>query len=316
MSRLGKNILYNLVGQVLLLVLGFIAVRYINKQLGADTLGIIYFTGMINTILCTVLEMGICSTTVREVSAHFRSEPEYIHALIRTGSLLYWGVYILTSIVIFFLAPILVNKWIILKTMDASTAIYVLRALGIASFLALPKSFYVSLFRGLQRMEFNNIIDVTVAVFGQLGTILIIFYGGNIFHVVYWSVTCAVVSMLIYIAVSAHFFSIGALIPGYSFSVIKRIWRYASSLMSISIIASIHMQVDKLIISKLLPITSVGYYGVAYSSVSKGTLLTGAVSQAALPSFSTLINQEIKMGYCFNTVSCKIYYALELHLSL
>jgi len=67
-------------------------------------------------------------------------------------------------------------------------------------------------------------------------------------------------------------------------------------MMSISIIATIHTQADKLIISKLLPIGAVGYYGVAYGSVSKGTLLTGAISQAAFPSFSALFNAGDKSG--------------------
>jgi len=105
MSRLSKNIIYNLGGQGILLVLGFVAVRYINRQLGEDTLGIIYFTALINTLLCAVLEMGICSTTVREVSAHFQSEPDYIRDLIRTGSLFYWGAYLLFSVVCVFLGP-------------------------------------------------------------------------------------------------------------------------------------------------------------------------------------------------------------------
>ena len=164
MSRLSKNIIYNLFGQGLLLVLGFVAVRYIFRQLGEDALGIIYFTAMMNAVLCAVLEMGICSTTVREVSGHFESDPNYIQELIRTFSLFYWGAYVLLGLAIYFLAPVLVEKWINLKTMDSATAIYVLRILGIASLVALPKSFYVSLLRGLQRMEFNNFIDVILLI--------------------------------------------------------------------------------------------------------------------------------------------------------
>ncbi len=288
MSRLSKNVLYNLFGQGLLLVLSFISVKYIFKQLGEDALGIIYFTAMMNAILCAVLEMGICSTTVREVSAHFESEPEYIRNLIRTFSLFYWAVYALLGVTIFFLAPVLVEKWINLKTMEPATAIYILRILGIASLVALPKSFYVSLFRGLQRMEFNNFIDVITTGLQQLGTILILSFGGSLFFVVYWFAACYILRVLIYFIVSARFFSFSALIPGYSFIVVKRNLRFASRMMAVSILATIHMQADKLIISKLLSIGVVGYYGVAYSSASKGALITGAVSQASYPSFSAL----------------------------
>ena len=65
-------------------------------------------------------------------------------------------------------------------------------------------------------------------------------------------------------------------------------YKYSSRMMSITITSSIHMQSDRLIISKLLPIGDVGYYGVAYNVVSRSTMLTGSVSGAAFPSFSAL----------------------------
>jgi O-antigen/teichoic acid export membrane protein len=287
-SRLSKNIIYNLLGQGLILVLGFVAVRYIFRQLGEDALGIIYFTAIMNAILCAVLEMGICSTTVREVSGHFGSNPGYITDVIRTFSLVYWVLYALLGVVIFFLAPFLVTNWISLKDMDSTTAIHALRVLGIASLLALPKSFYVSLFRGLQRMEFNNVIDVVTSGLQQFGTILILALRGNVFHVVYWFAGCYGLRVLAYLFLSARFFSLWALVPGCSLDVIKKNLSFVSRMMFVSIISTIHTNFDKLIISRLLPIGVVGYYGIAYGTASKGMLLAGAVSQAAFPSFSAL----------------------------
>ena len=288
MSRLSKNIIYNLLGQGLLLVLGFVSVKYIFKRLGEDALGIIYFTGMMNVMLRAVLEMGICSTTVREVSAHFESEPDYVKNLIRTFSLFYWAACALLGVAVFFLAPVLVEKWINLKTMDFETATYVLRILGIASLVGLPNSLYGSLFSGLQRMEFNNLITVGTSGLQQFGTIAILALGGDLFYVIYWFAACYALSVFAYLIVSGCFFSLRALIPGYSARVIKRNLGFASRMMSISITATVHMQADKIIISKLLPIGVVGYYGVAYGNVSRGTLLTGAISKAAYPSFSAL----------------------------
>lgn len=288
MSRLSKNIIYNFLGQGFLLVLGFVAVKYIFKQLGEDALGIIYFTAMTNALLCAVLEMGICSTTVREVSAHFKFEPDYIRDFIRTASGFYWGAYAICGMAVYFMAPTLVGKWINLKTMDTGVAIYVLRILGIASLVALPKSFYASLFSGLQRMEFNNIIDVATSGLQQAGTVLILVLGGNLFYVVYWISFSYALRIVLYFVISARFFSVKALIPGLFPYVIKSNFIFASRMMYISILATIHRQADKLIISKLLPIGMLGYYGIAYSFASKGGLLTGAIHSAAYPSFSEL----------------------------
>jgi len=172
--------------------------------------------------------------------------------------------------------------------MDSVTATKSLRILGIASLVALPKSFYTSLFRGLQRMEFNNIIDVITTGMQQFGTIFILVLGGDIFLVIYWFATCYLLRIISYIALLAKFFPLHSLIPGFSVGVIKRNIKFATSMMIVSITGVIHTQADKIIISKLMPIGVVGYYGFAYASISKARLFTGSISQAIYPSFSSL----------------------------
>jgi len=286
MSRLTKNIIYNLFGQGLLLILGFIAVKFIFKRLGEDALGIIYFSATLNGIICTVLELGICSTTVREVSGYFKSEPYYIKDLIRTFSSFYWICYVVTGLAIFFLSPLFVEEWITLKTMDTVTAIKIVRILGIASLTALPKSFYVSLLNGLQRMEFTNIIDVLTLGSQQFGIIWILYRGGGLIEVIYWYAACYCFGLCAYFVVCTCLFPVKAFIPGYSLDVIRRNIHFSSRMTFVSISATLLTQVDKACISKLLPVGKLGYYGFTYSVISRATLITGAIAQAVFPSFS------------------------------
>jgi O-antigen/teichoic acid export membrane protein len=58
----------------------------------------------------------------------------------------------------------------------------------------------------------------------------------------------------------------------------------------------IHTQSDKAIVSKLLPLGIFGYYGMAYSGVSRGMVVTASVSQAVFPSFSALHKQGDREG--------------------
>lgn len=288
MSRLTRNIIYSLCGQILILLLGFVSVKYIFGRLGADALGIIYFTVTLNSLLTIVLEMGICSTTVREVAAHIDSEPEYIHDLIRTASLFYWGAFFFLGFAVYVLSPFLVQQWIHLNEMDSETGIYILRFLGIASLVGLQQSFYTSIFRGLQRMEFNNFIDVVVGIVRQFGTILILIMGGGLLQVVYWMSASYGLSIVLYMGALHRFFPLKALIPGYSSSVITRNRSFASIMTLQTILGGIIYQIDKVILSKLMPIGVFGYYSFAYGNVSKGMLIADAIGQAAYPSFSAL----------------------------
>lgn len=295
MSRLTRNIVYNLSGQLILMVLGFVAVKYTFQHLGEDALGIIYFAATINMVLRSVLDMGMSYTTVRAVSSHYQTEPQYIKNLIHTFSLFYWILYIIFGIFIFLFAPILIDKWLILKIIDSKTAIYAFRILSIGAFIALPISFYSSLFRGLQRMEVNNLIDVLTSVIQQLMIILVLVFRGNIFHVVWFYSFGYILRLFIYLFVSGHFFTVDSLIPMYYPEVLKRNLRFAAIMISVSVTSALHTQADKIIISKLIPIGIFGYYAFAYNTISKTSLFTGAIFQAAFPSFSSIFKSRDRL---------------------
>src|SRR3954468_11638568 len=145
MSNLARNMLWNVVGQGVTVALGFLAVKFVYARLGKDAVGIIYFTLTVSSVLTLALDLGISSTVVREVSARFARDPAYVSALMRTGTLLYWGAWAALAVVLWLSAPWLVQRWIHLETLDARTAVGAVRVLGLGALLILPRSIYMSL---------------------------------------------------------------------------------------------------------------------------------------------------------------------------
>lgn len=291
MSRLKKNIVYNLLGQFLVLALSFVSVKYIHGQLGPDALGLIFFTSLINLLLADVLQTGIAATTVREIASHYESDKQYVRDYIRTSTTLYWGVYFLAVAAILVFAPWFVEHWITLESMDRDTAVAVLRVLGVTSVIVLPRWLYVSLLRGIERMGVTNAIDVSTTALQHLGTIALILLGLPLLHIIYWFGFCYLLRIGIYMLVCRKHFGLGMLLPGFRVYVIKRNTRFTSRLMVATSLGAVLRQLDKLIISKLLPIAAVGYYGFLFSGLSKTRFFMGAFSQAAYPSLSALHNQ-------------------------
>ncbi|MHB8612742.1 MAG: oligosaccharide flippase family protein [Candidatus Dormibacteraceae bacterium] len=288
MSRLYKNVLYNLLGQGIVLALGFVGVKFIFSRLGADAFGIIFFNQVLTGVLTSALELGVLSTTVREVSAHFESELDYVRQLIRTASVFYWGLGGLLYVAVFLLAPVLVQHWINLKTIDAGTATTMLRVLAITTLIMLPRALYSSIFQGRQRMELNNSIDVGASAAQQLGIIAILAAGGNVFAVVWWIAISAVLSTLTYIAVASRLIGWRSLVPRYFSSVVKRNVRFTAHMSVLSVLNMVQLQFDKIVVSKLLPVASVGYYSFGSTVVIRISFASAAIAQAALPSFSRL----------------------------
>lgn len=291
MSRLSRNILHNLAGQGLLFVLSFVAVRFVFRRLGAEAFGIILFTQTVNFLLVAVLELGISSTTVREISAHLHEDPPYVADVFRTGSLLYWTGYGVLAALLIILAPLLVAKWINLQALDTTTATRMVQILGVATLLALPRSLYASLFRGLQRMAFINVIDVGTSALQQVGVILILAFRGSLFAVVDWIALSYLLGIAAYVLMASRFVAWRTLLPKFSATVVRRNKRFALHMMSISALATIHTQADKVVVSKLMPVGVLGYYSFASAVVTRATMVSSAVGQAAFPSLSDLFHR-------------------------
>lgn len=294
MSRVKKNIIYNLIGQLIVLLLSFVSVKHIHGQLGADVLGIIFFTSMINLLVAEVLQTGVATTTVREVSSHFESDKKYVRDYLRTGASFYWGCFFLVTLVILYAAPLFVEHWITLGELDKDTAVHILRVLGVASLVVLPRWHYVNMLRGIERMDWTAIIDVLTTALQHAGTIFLIIQGYGVEIVVYWFGICYVARIGIYILVCLFFFEVSMMIPGFKFYVLKRNSKYISRLIFSTAISAVLRQFDKIVLSKLLPIGAVGYYGFLNSGLSKTRIITSSVGQAIFPSLSKMFERGEK----------------------
>src|SRR5258706_1884285 len=138
MTRLTRNIIYNVAGQGLVLILSLVAVRFIFRRLGDDVFGIIFFNLVLTTVLVAALELDVSATIVREVSSHFDKDRDYVNALIGTASFLYWGIGLALVVIIWVTAPLLVTRWVNLTSLNPDTAANLLRILSATALVALP----------------------------------------------------------------------------------------------------------------------------------------------------------------------------------
>ena len=288
MTRLTKNIIYNVAGQGLVLILSLIAVRFIFRRLGDDVFGIIFFSLVLTTVLVSALELGISATIVREVSSHFDKDRAYVKALIGTASLLYWGIGLVLVVVIWVTAPLLVTHWVNLKSLDPDTAATTLRILSANVLVALPKTLYTSVFRGRQMMVLNNVIDVATSAAQQAGILLLLLGGSRVFVVAGWISASVILGTIAYVVVAARLVGWDTLKPAFSLDVVRRTIGFTGNMTVISITSLIHTQFAQVIVSKLLPIAEFGFFGFASSMVTRANFVTSAVAQAAFPSLASL----------------------------
>jgi O-antigen/teichoic acid export membrane protein len=103
-----------------------------------------------------------------------------------------------------------------------------------------------------------------------------------------WILLVAALATAAYVIALSRFLDPMAMLPRYSRRVVLDHWRFAASVSGNSMLVALFMQSDKLVVSKLLPISAFGYYSFAWSSVWRVAALSTVVSQAAFPSIAGL----------------------------
>jgi O-antigen/teichoic acid export membrane protein len=85
-----------------------------------------------------------------------------------------------------------------------------------------------------------------------------------------------------------------------------------SRMMLSSLLSTTYLNLDKIIISKLLSVAALGYYSVAQKVVRKGSMIPRAISQAAYPNLSSIHirNNEDDLIYQYRKLQDLICYGL------
>jgi O-antigen/teichoic acid export membrane protein len=113
--------------------------------------------------------------------------------------------------------------------------------------------------------------------------VAILVAGGDLMAVTLWMVASFTFTMLAYVAAASRFLPFRALLPGWSGQAARDQWRFSANVSGYMVMATVFMQSDKLVVSKLLPLSAFGYYSVVWTAVWKVASLATAVSAAAFP---------------------------------
>jgi O-antigen/teichoic acid export membrane protein len=188
-------------------------------------------------------------------------------------------------------AQLIASRWIRLASLDAYSAADCIRLLGVGALLALPRSLHASLLRGLQEMGMLNLIETGLIAVQQVGWLLILQHGGGLLPISAWYALTQVLGVIAYLLALRRFLPLRAFMPGYSAEVLKGNRAFAVQAMWTSVLASLHSQSDKLLVSKLMPVAALGMYGFAWALVAGMSRVSFSVVQAAYPALAGLARE-------------------------
>jgi O-antigen/teichoic acid export membrane protein len=284
MSALSKNIAYNLLASLILLLASLVAVKSIFSVLGVDLFGIIYFSEVISALIAVAFDKSMRFTITREVSGNLQGNPDYVIRFVRSYSLFVWSFFGLIACGLYGAAPLVVGSWINLTNLEPEVAVDVFRVMSIVAISSLVLSFYRSVLDGAQHMLSTNIIDVVIAVVQRFGVVGLLAMGEGVQAVMVWYVAMTVVQLLSTGMVINKVLGIKYVIPGYYKGTVNSSVWFSRNMLLAAFYNVLQSSLDVLIISKVLSVGYVGFYSNIKHISGKASMIRSAITRAAYPS--------------------------------
>lgn len=275
----------NLGGQGLVMTFLLVAGRFAYQALGPEGFGVVLFGLTLSAALSAAFDLGIAATAVREVSARRRSEPQYVVRLSQTATLQGLAGFLMLAALAWAAMPFLVKNWLRLEG-DTAGAVLSLRVLALGGLTALPRGVASALLRGAERMDVTNAIDVVCIALQQAGLVAAARADVGLLGIAAWLAASQVGWYVAYLPAVAKVLGRDALKPRWNADAARRTARFTLNAGVVSLLAMVHTQADRLVVSRLLPIAAFGWYAFGFAAIARASVVTGAVAQAALPSLA------------------------------
>jgi O-antigen/teichoic acid export membrane protein len=303
MAILRTNLIANFAGSLWAALLGFLLVPIYVRLMGVEAYGLV---GLYATLLAAsiVLDLGLSMTINRELArlAHDPSSSDDIRDLVYTMQILYWLGAAVLGLVIIAAAPWVSERWIHAASIPHEQVVRSIRCIGLVIALLFPIALYNGALYGLQRHAVLNIMTAIAGTLRGLGALaVLVLIAPRIDHYFAWQVVAALAQTAAVAAVAWHLLPRGVRTARFNPALLRAIASFAVTMGVVGVIATVLGQLDKLVLSRVLPLLEFGYYSLATTVASALSVVMWPVFTSVLPRFSQLIAigdvRELQLAY-------------------
>lgn len=257
---------------------------YLNA-LGPKQFGLIGFIATLQALM-GLLDAGMSQALVREIAIHLNTADggrRKAAALLYGFERIYWLFALVAGAVILMLAGVIASYWLHLGDLPhelGKEAVYGAAAMFVAQF---PGSLYRSLLVGAQAQVKLNGVMFGGALIRHLGGALLVTFLPLITVYIVWHAAITMLETLVRGKVAWKTLGIGRSTVGWQLHELRPTFSAVVTLSGAVWLGALTVQMDKIVLSRIVPIEQFGYYVVA-SSVAIGALqLIYPIIQAVMP---------------------------------
>ncbi len=296
MASLKRNVIANYVGKSWSAVLGIVLVPVYIKFVGIEAYGLVGFSATLASVM-SLLNLGFGATINRELAKRsvLPDSGKSQRDLVRTLETIYWGIAIFSGVIVIFGASFITNSWINIENLDSNVVLKSIQLMGISVALRFPMALYQGGLMGLQKQVLVNGILIANGTLRGIGAVLVLWLISPSIYVFFaWQAfTSLTGSLALFVAVWKSLPKSKAR-PKFRFIILKEVWKYAAAMSVSAIVGVVLSQLDKIILSKMLPLKIFAYYTIATTVASAVWMIIIPFNQAIFPKLVQLYEERKK----------------------
>jgi O-antigen/teichoic acid export membrane protein len=289
MDVLKRNLVANLAGTLWFGGVTVALVPVYVRLLGIEAFGLIAFQTTLAGIIA-LCDLGLSLATNREL-ARLSVSPAGAaesRSVTRTTEIVYWSIGAAVGAILLALSPVIASRWLNIQHLPLDVAAQAVAWAIVAAILYFPYAFYAAGLFGLQRHVAANAILIAGTTLRAGGSLIVLLVVVRDVRALFaWQAFASLVQTLAAAIVLYRALPAG---PGrFAMPLLRRMFTFARGVALSGTLGLIATQVDKLAVSKLLPLAVFGYYSIAGMIAAAIALAVTPVQTTVFPRFSQLV---------------------------
>ncbi len=295
-DSLKLNIFSSYISQIYLVIISIAILPIYMKYMGAEAYGLVGFFAMLQGLF-SLLDFGLTPTISRQ-TAQYNAGVETalgFRQLFRSLSIIFIFIALIGGGLLFFFDDYIAEHWLKLENLIISDVLFCLQIMAICVALRWMTGLYRGVISGFEKIVWLSVINILIATLRFPSVLLYMYcFGFTIRNFFVFQLIVAIVEF------STLAFKAYLLLPkidkkeniGWSFSKVKPILGFALTIAFTSSVWVLLTQLDKFVLSGILPLSEYGYFTLAVL-VAGGILQIGApISSAIMPRMARLQGEK------------------------
>lgn len=277
---LRNNIVASYISQIYLIFISIAILPIYIKYMGPEAYGLVGFFAMLQGLF-SLLDFGLTPTISRQ-TAHYNAGVETalnFRRLFRALSLIFTSIAIIGGGSLYFLDNYIATHWLTLDNLEIKDVLFSIEVMAICIALRWMTGLYRGVISGFEYIVWLSVVTTIIATIRYAGVLAYMYFFG--FTIQSFFLFQLVISLFefIVLAIKSNLLLPKVMVKdkiGWSIKPVKPLLGFALTIAATSSVWVLFTQLDKFVLSGILPLADYGYFTLA-------VLVAGGVLQLSVP---------------------------------